>query len=73
MGRISQFFWAVNADRFPTKQEQEHHYTHMDFSRENIKIIKEYRSALKKQMEAEDGSEWISIEDAVSNETEDGK
>ena len=43
MGRLSQIFWAINADNYPTQQEQTHFYTHLDLSGENGETIKKIR------------------------------
>ncbi len=51
MGRLTQFFAAVNAEHFPTKLEQGHYYTHINLRDPAIaKLIKRLRRE-KKQRE----------------------
>jgi len=47
MSRLSQFFWAVNSKKFPSKQEIEHRYTSVSFSEEDMKLIRKLRKIKK--------------------------
>jgi len=47
MGKGSQIFWFLNAEKIPTSMEQIHHYSHLSITNELKKIRRIYRRELK--------------------------
>jgi len=48
MGRASQLFWVLYAEKMPTMDESRHHYTHLDIlSGINRRKIKKLRRKFK--------------------------
>ena len=61
MGRLSQLFWFMNADKMPTKQEQQHHYSHLDVTDEVKAIRKEHKAQKRRESKAL----GVSIDDLI--------
>ena len=54
MGRGSQFFWVLNAEKYPSPLEKKHLYSHIDFSLGGktdklIKKLRRERNTISKQ------------------------
>lgn len=52
MGRLSQFFWAINADSFPSKSERKFYYTNIDLSGKQGDDIKRVRRQRRQAVKA---------------------
>jgi hypothetical protein len=44
MGRISQIFWFLQAEKAPSPQELRHHYSHLDVDDDLRKLGRELRT-----------------------------
>jgi len=50
MGRASQIFWFLNAEKIPSEDDILNHYTHLFVNDELKKLRTEYRRNLKKEL-----------------------
>ena len=50
MGKLSQLFCFLNAEEVPNAQQMRHHYSHIDKTPELMKLRREYRKDLAKNV-----------------------
>jgi hypothetical protein len=61
MGRASQIYWYLNADRAPNRLEELHHYTHLTFTKELKMLRSSHRRLLKKLAEERRADDEINL------------
>ena len=65
MGRLSQIYWAVNAETYPSAQKQRHYYSHLDLSGpqgQEIKRIRRARARIEAPRQLILGSQTIGLD-----------
>ena len=52
MGRLSELFWFINAEKIPSNREARFYYHYLSKTPELVKIRRQYRKDLKRRRDA---------------------